>query len=912
MPDEIVPLLFIGNITDSTNWHGAVIPCLFDVDGFREEVLDGLLERIHRYRGDGVPVLVHCENGIDRSPTVVMHYLVRQLGMSQDEAIKLIKQKRTVANPHPEWQIKKSVKIVRDDYLKQCVSVPEEDRLYLSEIKNPEKLPKDVLVYEGERGGRFVRYSDLKRFGVREEDIGVERPTDETKPVEEVPDWHSEKTEDRMLFVDDILKKVRDEDLRGFKNVKKGRDIIEKILHEYPKFLLKKIKYYLRLVFPNASGWQELTIGEDYRDTVAIFITNPRAIVVSPKMIKELEMSTISSYEEARRKLADVRKWIIANKKKPSDYPERQLPASTIFEGINEVYAVVSGKNRFEFDHEVGHFVYYLLQLENYSEDYNSIVDRVHKIYKSKKEVITEYGETSGEEFFAEHFAFFIRDLKLHKFWFPEMNSLLEELMRYQLKFGESREEWLHERTEQKTALKQQVVSLMIMNTFDPKKGAKVVKLDEDDVSKITQLLSIKKSVKIVEDKLFEKQKHSFLWYDTGLSVDHAINLGKQGHNVYYFVEYRTRFQKLDEYLPGYGFKEIHKILDYGEALDNVETVVFADVGFGALTDLLRKKGYFVFGASVRGEQLELDRIFMLKEFEKLGISVPKYKIVHGVTNLLKAVEGGKKFVKLNIFRGNFETMKVDTPSELKVEIEQSGFGLVAEDIDFIVTDEVDGIEIGCDVLFNGKEFLRPIGEGNETKGFGAQFNRCVDSSEVWDGVLDKLQPWLAKVGYRGNISLEGIFNGSDISILDVTARLFYPGSTVYPAYLENYADVIYAVARGEYVKPRFAKKYYSVISVQRADSKKWTKVNFPAEFAWKNVFLPTGAVYINGEYWCSPGDKLVATITGCGDTFDESIAEIESVANKVHGRDCDVGLAGITRYKNDYLPKMKELGISW
>ena len=37
MPDEIVPLLFLGNITDSTNWHGAVIPCLFDVDGFREE-----------------------------------------------------------------------------------------------------------------------------------------------------------------------------------------------------------------------------------------------------------------------------------------------------------------------------------------------------------------------------------------------------------------------------------------------------------------------------------------------------------------------------------------------------------------------------------------------------------------------------------------------------------------------------------------------------------------------------------------------------------------------------------------------------------------------------------------------------------------------------------------------------------
>jgi len=63
MADEIVPLLFLGNITDATNWKGAVVPCLFDEGELREEALSALLERIHRYRGDGVPVLVHCENG---------------------------------------------------------------------------------------------------------------------------------------------------------------------------------------------------------------------------------------------------------------------------------------------------------------------------------------------------------------------------------------------------------------------------------------------------------------------------------------------------------------------------------------------------------------------------------------------------------------------------------------------------------------------------------------------------------------------------------------------------------------------------------------------------------------------------------------------------------------------------------
>ena len=526
MPSEIIPLLYIGNRDESIHFQGAVIDCLFTEGELREEILEGLLEKIHRYRGQGIPVMAACENGIDRSPTVVMHYLVRKVGMSQDEAIKLIKQKRPVANPHPEWQIKKSVKIV--------------------------------------------------------------------------------------------------------------------------------------------------------------------------------------------------------------------------------------------------------------------------------------------------------------------------------------------------------------------------------------------------EDKIIEKQKHSFLWYDTGLSVDHAIQLGKQGHAVHYFVEYRTRYPKIEDFLPGYGFKEINKVFDYGEVLDSVETIVFVDVGFGSLADLLRKKGYAVFGASAKGELLELDRIFMLREFEKLGIDVPKHQIVRGVDNLFNVVGSGDKFVKLNIFRGNFETMYVKTPSELKVDLEFGNFGVILEDMDFIVTEPLKGVEVGIDTLFNGKEFLRPLNEGNEVKGTGAQFNRYADSSEVWDGVLEKLAPWLAKTGYRGALSLEGIYDGSKISVIDVTARLFFPGSSIYPAVLENYADVIYAVARGEYVKPRFSHKYYSLVTVSRTNADKWTKINFSPELAWKSVFIPRGAVFMNGEYWSCPGDSIVATIVGRGNTFDESIAELEAVSDKVKGRDCDVGIEGIYRYKKDYLTELKELGIVW
>lgn len=535
MADEIVPLLFLGNITDSINWRGAVVPCLFDVGYLREDVLNALLEKIHRYRGEGVPVLVHCENGIDRSPTIVMHYLVRKLGMSQEEAIKLIKEKRPVANPHPEWEIRKSVKVVTDDFLKQVVAVP-----------------------------------------MREE----------------------------------------------------------------------------------------------------------------------------------------------------------------------------------------------------------------------------------------------------------------------------------------------------------------------------------------------KKQAHSFLWYDTGLSCDHAIQLGRQGHAVHYFIEHRTRYPRIEDWLPCYGFKEVQKVLDWGEVLDAVETIVFVDVGFASLADVLRKKGYAVFGASVKGEHLEEDRIYMLKTFEELGIKVPKHRVVHGVSGLLNAFEG-KQFVKLNIFRGNFETFYARTKEELRIELERAGFGPVGEEIDFILTEKVEGVEIGVDTFFNGREFLRPINEGNEVKGTGAQFNRWAETS-IWDGVLEKLEPWLREAGYRGALSLEGIFDGSDIYVIDVTARLFFPGSSIYPACLENYADVIHAVARGEYVKPRFSHKYSSLLVASRSRADVWTRVHFPEELAWKKIFIPRCAVFINGEYWCCPGDTIVATIVGVGNTFDESAAEVEKLAEQVVGREIEVGIHGLFKYRREYLSKLREYGVSW
>lgn len=58
--------------------------------GAFHEATDWIHERI----GNG-PLLVHCQAGINRSPTVAALYMMRTKGMTGDEAIALIREKRS-------------------------------------------------------------------------------------------------------------------------------------------------------------------------------------------------------------------------------------------------------------------------------------------------------------------------------------------------------------------------------------------------------------------------------------------------------------------------------------------------------------------------------------------------------------------------------------------------------------------------------------------------------------------------------------------------------------------------------------------------------------------------------------------------------------------------------------------------
>jgi hypothetical protein len=298
-----------------------------------------------------------------------------------------------------------------------------------------------------------------------------------------------------------------------------------------------------------------------------------------------------------------------------------------------------------------------------------------------------------------------------------------------------------------------------------------------------------------------------------------------------------------------------------------------------------------------------------------LGIKVPNYRVARGVDELRNLIreDGGKYFVKLNIFRGNLETFSVFNREELDVFLDTANFGIYRDNLVFLVSDAVYGVEIGMDAFFNGREFLKPYFWGNEVKGTGSTFGKWVNESP-FDYVLEKIQPWLAETGYRGSISFEAIFDGSDLYVLDTTARLPYPGGSLLHYSLDNYAEVVYAVARGEYVEPRPINSYFVQLPLLRDTKERgsWVSVQ---DYDEKHVFFPRYAVKSRdtGEVWLLPtANETLGGVVCCdGASLGEAIEGAIKYGMEVASSGLSFSAGGILKYE-EYLESLRRYGVEW
>lgn len=395
---------------------------------------------------------------------------------------------------------------------------------------------------------------------------------------------------------------------------------------------------------------------------------------------------------------------------------------------------------------------------------------------------------------------------------------------------------------------------------------------------------------------LQKAKKHSFLIWDIGYGAEHAKRLGADGNKVYYFNEWMEGLPKFNRYSVGIGLPGVTKLPDLDDLNDNffahiddVDCIAFIFLGRGDLADWLRKQGYTVYGAG-RGERLETDRIYAKEIQKKIGLPIQKYEVFDDIDKVLEYLKKSKskKMVKINIFRGDLETLKaVDhDAASLVLTPFKALLGPFSNHFQFLVEDMIQDVvaEAGFDLFFNGKNFLKPYLWGYLVGRY--YVGKYTDTlPKPLDLIATKMTPVLRDLDYRGALSMEAIFTKDGTPyVIDWTCRMPYPLSYIYTNSIRNYGDVIYGCASGDDVEIDINGEYVGYVQLLTSPTtpiKSWVKVKFPKNIG-ENIKLKQPSK-VGGAFYTIPGEELeVAVPVTVANSAKNVLTKLEDLSGQI------------------------------
>ena len=428
----------------------------------------------------------------------------------------------------------------------------------------------------------------------------------------------------------------------------------------------------------------------------------------------------------------------------------------------------------------------------------------------------------------------------------------------------------------------------------------------------------------------------TFLLYDFGLYVEHAARLARDGNKVKYFVESSTAFPVFSNYAPGKGIPGIEKVDEFFEHVDGADVIMFPDVDSGDMCDFLKGSGYTVYGGGDAGDDMENDRfamkqlqfdlglptqkvimvkgIEMVKKYLREGLSSGEYEQVKGQTDLDKFLkQKGNVFVKLNKYRGDMETFYAKDYESVSTILDyiDVSFGPFKDIYDFVIEECKEGVEVGFDCFFNGKEFLKPYLWGYEKH--SAYIG--VYSEEIpapMKRVMNILAPYLEKINYKGAFSVEMMIDKDNQPyLIDITSRFPNPLSLIYTESIMNYSDVIYNIALGNSVRLEIKDKYVGCIPLKSNYAlDHYIQVDIPPEIK-DDVKLSMGCQY-KGKYFGVKGMEVVATPIACEKTIDEVVSKLNELVPQVCAHQLQKGNMGDIYDITETIETGEKLGLKF
>ena len=393
--------------------------------------------------------------------------------------------------------------------------------------------------------------------------------------------------------------------------------------------------------------------------------------------------------------------------------------------------------------------------------------------------------------------------------------------------------------------------------------------------------------------------------------VEQAIRLGRDLAKVYYYTPWQKGWPIYEDAALGEGMENITRENNFFKRLDEVDLVVFTDVGFGDLAHWLRKEGHKVFGAA-KAEELELDRFLLQRKLKEFDMPTKHTELIKGTKMLrehIKAHPG--KWIKMNIFRGNSNTFFARDANSINQKLCKLEFemGPHAQELPFMVCDPIDGIETGMDGFFGKHGFTVPTlwGFMQDTTYLGKY---AWEPPLVVSNNMDTLTPLLASYSYRGAISTE-VRTGDGMKgyLTDLTCRFANPLAAIHTEGIKNYTEVICQIAEGlePVIEPRAKYVGCALLSTYEAE-KTWEHLDL-GDANRSRVKLMRAAKY-KGEYYAVKGEENGFIIIGLGKTLQAVIDEIQEIGERVSASELSKEALGHLHKHLEDLKEAEDMGI--
>lgn len=355
----------------------------------------------------------------------------------------------------------------------------------------------------------------------------------------------------------------------------------------------------------------------------------------------------------------------------------------------------------------------------------------------------------------------------------------------------------------------------------------------------------------------------------------------------------QQEFRDIKDSCIGDGLENVELVADpfSPEIIREVDLFCFPDLWTGGVQRYLREQGKAVWG-SMGASELELYRTRFLKTLKQVGLEVPPYTTIKGLTNLRAyLMENENCWVKVNKYRANMETFHhidyAHSQAELcRLECE---FGGLCEQVVFVVQAPIEGVqEIGYDGLSVDGQFPKESFQGYEAKneaylGSLLSYARLPEPVRV---VNEAFSPVLREYGYRNFFATE--IRGDYFT--DPTMR--QAGQTMEHQYrtCTNLPEVIWSGANGDLVEPEFSAKFAAEATLHYKGCDGWKVLRVEPEAREHCTFYHYAEC--DGALHFPPAKTdEVGVVCGDGDSVEDAIEDLKRNFELLEGEPVEICL---------------------